>query len=266
MKSEFPLSLNLLAIPSGEDKIVGRMYVAEGEGPHATMLLLHGFPGVMMNQDTAAELQKNGFNIMIINYRGSWGSQGSFSFSTSLEDVHATLRYIKQKEVARKNRIDVNRIALAGHSFGGFLSLIAAVSEPTIQAVAALSSANFSLFAEMLAQDPDLEEQFSQMLNDSCFFLNGASVDGIMEEILLNKKEWNTFLAAPQLVDRKLLVTAAQYDLQLPKQSFFDPLIHSLKQAGANNLQCEVLETDHNYIDKRKELADILLMWLKRVL
>ncbi|WP_433747967.1 alpha/beta hydrolase family protein [Falsibacillus pallidus] len=266
MRSEFPLSLNLLEIPSGEDKIVGRMYVAEGEGPHATILLLHGFPGVMMNLDTAAELQKNGFNVLIMNYRGSWGSQGSFSFSNSLEDVHATLRYIRQREVAIQNRIDANRIALAGHSFGGFLSLIAAASEPTIKAVAALSSANFSLFAEMLEQNSDLKEQFSQMLKDSCFFLNGASVEGIMEEILVNKMEWNTFLAAPQLVDRKLLLTAADFDSQLPKQSFFDPLVSAFKQADVQHLQCEVLETDHNYIDKRKELADILLMWLKRVL
>jgi uncharacterized protein len=114
--------LNLLKIPSGEDIIIGRMYIAQGEGPHATIVLLHGFPGVMMNLDIASELQQRGWNVLVINYRGAWGSQGCFSIIHSLEDVQAALQYIKQKEVAKANRIDCERIALVGHSFGRLFS------------------------------------------------------------------------------------------------------------------------------------------------
>ncbi|WP_158598323.1 alpha/beta hydrolase family protein [Falsibacillus albus] len=257
--------LKLLKIPSGEDVIIGRIYIAEGEGPHPTALFLHGFPGVMMNLDTAAELQERGINVLVINYRGTWGSQGTFSFTHSLEDVGAALHYIKEKEAASENRIDAERIVLVGHSFGGFLALVAAASDPTIKAAASLSGANFGLFARLVEQDPDFEPQLAEVLRESTYFLNGASVGAIIEEIKINKEEWNTFQIAPRLADKKILLTAAAYDSQLPKSQFHDPLAAMLQDAGARNLQCKVFDTDHNYIDMRKELASTLYGWMMDV-
>ena len=266
VKETNPSRLNLLKIPSGEDIIIGRMYVAVGEGPHATVVLLHGFPGVMMNLDTASELQQQGWNVLVINYRGAWGSQGSFSFTHSLEDVRAALHYIKQTEVAKQNRIDRERIALVGHSFGGFLALKAASLEPSIKAVASLSGANFGLFPQMLDQDPSFETQITAVLRESIFFLNGASVESIMEEVRFHQQEWNTFLLAPLLTNRKLLLTAAVFDEELPKPYFHDPLVTALEKAGAQHLQCEVFESDHNYNNKRKEIALTLHNWLNEAL
>ena len=122
--------LSLLKIPSGEDFIVGRMYIAEGEEPKATILLLHGFPGATLNLDIAANLQEKGWNVLVINYRGAWGSHGNYSFANAIEDVQATLNYIKQPEIAKENRIDLERIGLVGHSFGGFLALKTASLDP----------------------------------------------------------------------------------------------------------------------------------------
>lgn len=266
MRDTYPSQLNLLKIPSGEALIIGRMYIADGEGPHATVVLLHGFPGVMMNLDLAAALQQQGWNVLVINYRGAWGSQGEFSYTNSLEDVRAAIDYIKGNDVARENRIDPERIALVGHSFGGFLALKAASLDPTIKVVASLSGANFGLFALMVEQDPRLEAQIVQMLNEGSFFLNGAKAEAIIEEVRLNKDEWNTFLFAPNLADRELLITAAAFDEELPKPLFHDPLVVSFEQAGAQNLQSLIFETDHNYIDKRQELATALHKWLSEVL
>ncbi|MEH7418452.1 alpha/beta fold hydrolase [Neobacillus drentensis] len=266
MKQKNSSKLKLLKIPSGEDLIIGRMYIAEGKGPHATVLMLHGFPGVMMNLDLAAELQQQGWNVLVINYRGAWGSQGSFSFTHSLEDVHATLHYIKQEQAAIENRIDSERIALVGHSFGGFLALKVASLEPSIKAVASLSGANFGLFAQMLEKDPTMEAQITEVLGEGTFFLNGASVESIIEEVRTHQNEWNTFLLAPQLAVQRILLTAAMFDEELPKPYFHDPLVGLLENAGAEHLQYEVFETDHNYIDKRKEIALLLNKWLNSVL
>lgn len=266
IKQKNPSMLKLLKIPSGKDVIVGRMYIAEGEGPHATVVLLHGFPGVMMNLDIASYLQQQGWNVLVINYRGAWGSQGSFSYSHSLEDVRAALHYIKQNEVTKENRIDSERIALVGHSFGGFLALKVASLEPSIKAVASLSGANFGLFAQMLEQDPALEAQISEVLREGTFFLNGASVESIIEEVRFHQNEWNTFLLAPLLRDRKLLLTAAVFDEEIPKPYFHDPLVSILENAGAKYLQCKVFDTDHNYINKRKEISITLDKWLDEAL
>jgi uncharacterized protein len=261
-----PSLLNLLKIPSGEDVIIGRMYVAEGDGPHATVVLLHGFPGVMMNLDLASELQQQGWNVLVINYRGAWGSQGSFSFAHSLDDVRAALDYMKQNEVAEANRIDRQRIALVGHSFGGFLSLKVASLDPSIKAVASLSGANFSVFAQMLEQNPAFEAQILEVLREGTFFLKGATAESIKEEVLFHQKEWNTFLLAPLLADRKLLLTAAEFDEEIPKTIFHDPLVGLLVKAGAKHLQTKVFETDHNYTNKRKEIAHTLHNWLNEAL
>ncbi|WP_163102784.1 alpha/beta hydrolase family protein [Peribacillus alkalitolerans] len=258
--------LKLLKIPSGDDIIVGRMYLAEGEGPHGTVVLLHGFPGGMMNLDLASELQQEGWNVLVINYRGAWGSQGSFSFSHSIEDVRSALQYLKESDVAKENHIDPNRIGLIGHSFGGFLALKVASMEPSILAVASLSGANFGLFAQMVEQDPSFEAQIREVLKEGAFFLNGASVESIMEEVRFNQNEWNTFLFAPLLLERKILLTAADLDEELPKVFFHDPLVEILKQAGANHLQSKVFETDHHYLNHRKELAQTLHNWLLEVL
>jgi pimeloyl-ACP methyl ester carboxylesterase len=252
----------LLKIPSGEDIIVGRMFIAEGEAPHATVLLLHGFPGVMMNIDLAHELQQNGWNVLVINYRGSWGSKGSFSYTHSLEDVHATIRYIKKAEVAKENRVDVDRIALVGHSFGGFLALKAASIDTSIKTVVSLSGANFGLFVQMIEQNPAFEAQIYEMIKESLFFLNECSPETIMEEVRRNKNEWNTFLFAHTLVNRNLLLTAATQDEELPKAYFHDPLVQILESANAKQFQHLIFDTDHGYTNVRKELALTLHQWL----
>lgn len=265
-KQQNPSMLKLLKIPSGKDVMVGRLYIAEGEGPHATVVLLHGFPGVMMNLDLATDLQLGGWNVLVLNYRGAWGSQGSFSFNNCIEDVHSSFQYLRESEVAKENRIDPLRIGVIGHSFGGFLALKVASMDPSIHVVASLSGANFGLFPQMMEQDLSLETQIREMLNESTFFLNGASSESIIEEVRKNQTEWNTFLLAPLLLDRNILLTAAVDDQELPKVAFHDPLVNILTQAEASRLQLKVFETDHNYIDHRKELAQTLNNWLNEVL
>lgn len=256
----------LLKIPSGEDIIVGRMFVTEGEDPHPTIILLHGFPGVMMNIDLAHELQQKGWNVLVINYRGTWGSKGSFSYTNSIEDVHASIRYIRQSEIAKENRVDVNRIALVGHSFGGFLALKAASQDTSINTVVSLSGANFGLFVQMIDQNPTFEAQIFEMIKESLFFLNGCSPETIMEEVRKNKNEWNTFLFAHTLVNRNLLLTAATQDEELPKEYFHDPLVQIFESTNAKQFQQIIFDTDHGYTNIRKELVLTLHKWLSNKL
>ncbi len=253
--------LSLLKIPSGDDYIVGRMYIADGEEPKATILLLHGFPGAILNLDIAANLQRMGWNVLVINYRGAWGSQGTYSFSNAIEDVQSALNYIRQPIIAKENRINVERIGLVGHSFGGFLALKTASLDPNIQVVVSLSGANFSLFIEMIKENPGLEKQVVKMLDEASFFLKESSGEKLAQEIRDHEDEWNTFLFAPSLANRKLLITAVTNDEELPKEYFHDPLEQILKEAGAN-FESVLYESDHNYLDKREELTITLHEWL----
>ena len=54
-------------------------------------ILLHGFPGNERNLDLAQALRRAGWNAVFFHYRGSWGSDGDFSFGHVLEDVAAVV-------------------------------------------------------------------------------------------------------------------------------------------------------------------------------
>src|SRR6266516_4386683 len=85
--SLYPPTLADVQIPSSGARMNGVLYLAQGKGPHTTVLVLHGFPGTEKNADLAQAVRRAGFNALIFHYRGAWGSEGDYSFSHVLEDV-----------------------------------------------------------------------------------------------------------------------------------------------------------------------------------
>ena len=64
-----------------ENRLLGLVFLANGRGPHPTVILLHGFPGNEKNLDVAHMLRRGGYNVLVFHYSGSWGSRGSYSFT-----------------------------------------------------------------------------------------------------------------------------------------------------------------------------------------
>lgn len=266
MKTEQPhkSKLTLVKIPSGGEFLVGRMFIAAGQGPHPTILLLHGFPGTALNLDIASKLQQVGYNVLVIHYRGAWGSQGSFSFLHSLEDVQATLTFIRKADVASEHRIDTSKIILIGHSFGGFLALKTASVDPTIQHVAALSPVNFGVFGQLLLEQEGFENRLYSTLKESAFFLNGSTPEMLLNQIRTHQADWNTVNLVPTLLNRHFCLTAASDDAELPKAYFHDPLVQALTELDPPEFEHHVFETDHAYMGVRDELTQTLLRWLQK--
>ena len=107
-------------------------------------MMLHGFPGLLKNEDIAAELCRRGVTAFMPFYGGCWGSPGRFSVRGAFDDARAGLRLL-----SRYRRVDAGRIGLMGYSFGGWVALRLA-SETPVAAVAALAPAvpNGNLAAE----------------------------------------------------------------------------------------------------------------------
>jgi len=51
-----------------------------------------------------------------------WGAGGAFSLSSAIEDTTEAVRFLRDTAIATKYRIDLRRLVLIGHSFGGFLA------------------------------------------------------------------------------------------------------------------------------------------------
>lgn len=114
---------------------LGGLYCPSGAGRGAAVMMLHGFPGVLKNEDMAAELCRRGLTVFMPFYGGCWGSPGSFSVRGSFDDARAGLRLL-----ARYRRVDSRRIGILGYSFGGWAALRLA-SESDVAAVVALAPA-----------------------------------------------------------------------------------------------------------------------------
>src|SRR4029453_12265496 len=82
-----PARKEVIHVPSGGAIINGVVYTASGAGPHPTFVFFHGLPGTERNLDLAQAVRRAGWNAVFVNYRGSWGSGGSFRFAHTLEDA-----------------------------------------------------------------------------------------------------------------------------------------------------------------------------------
>jgi dienelactone hydrolase len=114
---------------------LGALYSPSGAGTGAAVLMLHGFPGILKNEDLAAELCRRGMTVFMPYYGGCWGSPGRFGVRAAFDDAEAARRLL-----SRYRRVDPRRIGILGYSFGGWIAMRMASATP-VSAVAALAPA-----------------------------------------------------------------------------------------------------------------------------
>ncbi|MGC1301673.1 MAG: alpha/beta fold hydrolase, partial [Caulobacteraceae bacterium] len=134
----------VIHIPTGGVEVNGLVYIAAGAGPHPTLVLFHGLPGNEKNLDLAQAVRRAGWNVVTLNYRGSWGSPGVFRFRGTLEDARAVLAFVRAPANAARLQIDPARIAIAGHSMGGWVTALTAAHDPHLMGAILISAADMA--------------------------------------------------------------------------------------------------------------------------
>ncbi|MFI5361810.1 MAG: alpha/beta hydrolase family protein [Elusimicrobiota bacterium] len=114
---------------------LGALLSPSGTGAAPAVLMLHGFPGVLKNEDIAAELCRRGLTVFMPYYGGCWGSPGRFSVRGAFDDARTALRLL-----SRYRQVDARRIGIFGYSLGGWAALRVASEQP-LAAVAVLAPA-----------------------------------------------------------------------------------------------------------------------------
>lgn len=138
----YPAAQVELQIKSSGSTMYGFAYTADGKGPHATVVLLHGLPGNERSLDLAQGLRRAGYNVIYFNYRGSWGSKGTFEYKNAIEDASAVVDYISDSLNSKTLRVDPKRIAFVGHSMGAGIALIAGLKDSRTKGVIGISVFN----------------------------------------------------------------------------------------------------------------------------
>jgi pimeloyl-ACP methyl ester carboxylesterase len=252
--NDFPAAMEAPDITSHGARLNAVFYLASGAGPHPVVLLLHGFPGNEQNMDLAYAIRRAGWNVLIPHYRGSWGSAGSFSFSNAIEDTQAAVQFLRDPENAKKYRSDATKIAVVGHSMGGFLGLYATAHDPAILGMAAISAWDLGL----VATRPETEARTRSFHNASPR-LAGTTPEGMLAEAKQNAATWNYVDWAPDLKSRPVLVVESRDGNDPDNRA----LAEGLRKAGDAHVTEVAMETDHGYNDHRIALQVAVLNWLQ---
>jgi len=259
--SAYPARMAEIALESGGERLNGLLYLAAGAGPHPAVLLLHGNPGNERNLDLAQAVRRAGYTVLFFDYRGNWGSGGTFSRTHALEDVHAALGWVRSGAIARQFRIDSSRVALVGHSMGGWLALMAAAADSRVTCVGALDSRNVGAYGRVLRRNHSADSALV-VANDS-LTAPGAPYRaerggaGLVAEMKANAEDWDVTARARALSDRPILLVGTTF------KADEDSLVTALDRVGARRVTALAWQTDHSFSDRRVALARTVVAWLR---
>jgi uncharacterized protein len=254
-----PAAMYQLAIASHDARMFGVLYRAAGGDPHPTVVLLHGLPGFEQNADLGQTLRRAGWNVLIFHYRGAWGSEGTFSFGNCIEDVHAALEYLRAPENAARLGVDPRRLALIGHSMGGWLAGIGTMRDETVLGAGLISAWNPGVLATN--PSPQLEKQQLEEFRADVGPLAGTSAEALLEEVKKNAAAWDLAGHASPFKSRPVLVVESDDFLHADDVA----IAAAVRKIPGAQVTEVAMQTDHAYSDHRIALAAAVLGWLKQL-
>jgi pimeloyl-ACP methyl ester carboxylesterase len=243
-----PAGSSELFIPSEGSMMPGLMYRANGAAKKPTLILMHGFPGNEKNLDLAQAMRRDGWNVVFFNYRGSWGAQGTFAFKNCVQDVVNVVSFCKQ--YADSFKIDTSRIALLGHSMGGWVCLKALQRLPGVKKGVALSAWDIHRDATS-GRLPDMEKS-----GDKYFVLNKKSGKELFAPVLTDSTYHMLIHDGTALSDKNIVM--------IDEHDHNKRLSDSLRAANKASFSYEQWPTDHVFTNKRVALIESVMAFLDR--
>ena len=254
---QFPPGLSVLTIPSNGSEMDAFLYLATGPGPHGTVMLLHGLPGYEINGDLAQSIRRAGWNVLIFNYRGTWGSAGTFSQSSAIEDTATVVRFLRDPANVATYRIDPRRLVIVGHSFGGFLAGYVGSHDPDISAIGIISATNLG----RINFDPKERDTRLKRWQTQLHPVHGATASDLFAEAERHVKDWDYVQWADGLRTRPVLLVEADDQ----NHADMEALASAMRQKGSPRLEQKAVATDHSFSDHRIVLQTIVINWLQQL-
>ena len=255
-------SMQSFQIPSHGSLLNAFVYLAAGAGPHPAVVLLHGFPGNERNLDLAQDIRRAGWDVLFLDFRGSWGTPGDYSFTHSIEDTAAAVAYLRQPEVAKSLRLDPARIALLGHSMGGFLALQGGAADPTILGIGMISAADIGArIPDPLPQEHEamvVEGMSAAYAKEGMAPLAGCTPESLARETVANASHFRFLSKVDAVKSRPVLIVTSDDGLAAANEA----LAVALQKAGDSRVTALHLDADHAYSDERLALSAAVLKWL----
>jgi pimeloyl-ACP methyl ester carboxylesterase len=262
---ESSASMDEVGIPSGGHKLNGLIYLAAGKSPHPVVVFLHGYPGNERNLDTAQDVRRAGFDAVYFDYRGSWGTGGTFSFQHGLEDVDAVIAWLQVPANVAKYHIDPKRITLVGHSFGGWLALMSAAHLPDSVCISSMAGWNVGWAAKRF---DDYPKERAESLEYFVETTDGGSPiearpNDLINEMIEHAEPWDYLKQAAALKSHALLLIGATDDSPDEDAVMSNAMAAAVKKAGGRRVHALTYVDDHPFSANRDALSTVLVHWLK---
>ena len=192
-----------LTIPHGASRTskVPAVVTITGSGAQNRDEELPMLPGYRPFRQFADSLGRRGIAVLRMDDRGTGSSKGDHAKATSAdfaEDIRAGLAYLRTRP-----EIDVDRLALMGHSEGGLIGPLVAVKEPQLKALVVLAGPSWT-------GRKILDFQLRNLTNNDTT-LKGTKKDSALAAIpgrIDSLKKTNTWMGF--FLDHDVLATARQ--------------------------------------------------------
>lgn len=263
-------TVQMVRVPSGGTVMFGTIFLAEGAQPRPTVLLLTGTPGTpvfgsrQLRSENVLELaepmQRAGFNVLTMNFRGSFGSGGRYGLVARIEDVNAALTFARAQ--AATYNVDTARLTVIGWSAGGFDALLTAVEDPSRRCAVAIAPADYGARrAEQIrgqtTEPPNLDE--------AMVGLGGVTPRDLRREVLENQPRFDVVSRMEPLRGRPLLIVQAAQDQNVPADDV-SAYVAAARTAGADPFDHVLIDANHNFTleGNRAELASVVVSWISK--
>lgn len=259
-----PPTLRPIRIDQGGVRLNGLAYLADGPGPHATIVMLRDFPGWETNADVAQSLRRAGFNVMMVDYAGSWGSPGEFSWSGAVESVGAMIDFLRS-EAATDYRVDSDRIQLVGAGFGAWAGIAAAAEHPVVECIAGIGfwdpAAAAQIFAAGGPTAEELREIFATAIDPEAGPIH-ADLDRLIAELADSADEMalNT-MAAGVRGKTFMIVSGTRAEVDPLRQTMRPSVV--LSSLGAGSVERSVVSDGPLFSEGRIRLSRSVVSWFE---
>lgn len=244
--------------------LLGVLHVPAGAGPHPIVVLLHGIPGNERNFDLAHALSRAGYATLVFHYRGSWGVAGSWSWTHVLEDTALVVTRLREPGTADRFRLAPDRLAVIGHSLGGFAALMTAAADEQVRAVGSIAGFDFGAAVAACRTDPARRAAYADAWDGELLPLRDTSGKALVAEMERAGDAWSLVRLAPRLAGRPVLLVGAGRDEDVtPPAVHHDPLVRAYAAHRAR-LEHHVFPADHALSDHRVALARTAVGFLDR--
>jgi hypothetical protein len=255
----------LIEFPSSDNPVKGYFFPASRQPIIATVIFLQGFPGIEGDELICERLARGCVNVLTFNYRGTFQSKGFFSFSNAIADIGAALRFVKQPHTVDKYQIDPAKIVLGGWSFGSGIMPAGAAQYSEIKQIFMISGRDFCKEALKIQQDPDYAKEVSGNL-ENIRSPKGPVLyrDDLLSDLVDNRAIFDIDHLSLILQDRGILLIGGWDDSVNSIEDYILPFYRALVKNDAINDKIEAIQDDHEFLNSRDRLVEIIVDWLSR--